>query len=535
MRRRVGVPVAFVAVLALGLLMISPGEAQEPKQGGKLIIATQQDPITMLGAVSTHLHSHMIADTMYSGLVRQKWDDSKPYPDLAERWEVSPDGKTYRFHLVKNATWHDGKPFTSADVKFSIEEVILKNHPAGQMIFGTLDRVDTPDPYTAVFVLKQPYAPLMSYLMSKMYGTIVPKHLYEGTDIKTNPHNFQPVGTGPFKFKEYVKGSYVRVVRNEHYFRKGLPYLDEIVIRIIPDWSAMVAAFETGEVNYICWGLPRHELARLKGLPNVAVDLKTPLTSLGLWTRFNLRHEALGKLKVRQAIAHATDKKEILEKAFFNQGRVAESFVNPDNVVAAWAYDPNVPVYEYNPQKANALLDEAGFPRKADGMRFSIRQYNSASDIEATKTNEMLREQWRKVGIDVKVMPLEGTAYPQLVYTKWDFESAMGFWSFGPDPGLIGLHTHSRQIKLGLAPGNIMGYSSSKQDELLDRASMTLDQKQRAAMYGEIARILAQDLPGMWFTFYLAPFAYHERFVGLPTPALGTGGSYDEIWSKTGK
>jgi peptide/nickel transport system substrate-binding protein len=535
MKRGLGTAIVLAAALALTVLLTLPGAAQEPKQGGRLIVATQQDPITMLGAVSTHLHSHMVADTMYSGLVRQKWDDPKPYPDLAERWEISGDGKVYTFHLVKNATWHDGKPFTSADVKFSIEEVIRKNHPAGGMLFGTLDRVDTPDPYTAVIVLKQPFVPLMSYLMSKMYGTIVPKHIYEGTDIKTNPHNFSPIGTGPFKFKEYVKGSHVRVVRNENYFRKGQPYLDEVVIRIIPDWSAMVAAFETGEVNYMCWGIPRHELPRLEKLPGVAVNLKTPLTSLGLWTRFNLRHEALSKLKVRQAIAYATDKKEILEKAFFNQGSVAESFVNPNNVMAAWAYDAKTPTYEYNVQKANALLDEAGVPRKADGIRFSMRQYNSASDIEATKTNEILREQWRKVGIDVKVMPLEGTAYPQLVYNKWDFESAMGFWFFGPDPGLIGLHVHSRQIKQGLAPGNIMGYSNTRIDELLDKAAMALDQKQRAAMYGEVASILAQDVPTMWFTFGKDPFVFHDRFVGLPTPAYGFSGWYDEIWSKTGK
>ena len=131
MKRGLGTAFVLAAALALMVLLTLPAAAQEPKQGGRLIVATQQDPITMLGAVSTHLHSHMVADTMYSALVRQKWDDPKPYPDLAERWEISGDGKVYTFHLVKNATWHDGKPFTSADVKFSIEEVIRKNHPAG--------------------------------------------------------------------------------------------------------------------------------------------------------------------------------------------------------------------------------------------------------------------------------------------------------------------------------------------------------------------------------------------------------------------
>ncbi|NWG76013.1 MAG: ABC transporter substrate-binding protein, partial [Rubrivivax sp.] len=190
----------MLTCLALVWLLVTAVHGQEPRRGGRLTIATQQDPITMLGAVSPHLHTHMITDTMFNGLVRQTWGDARYYPDLAERWEIAPDGKTYRFHLVRNATWHDGKPFTSADVKFSIEEVTLKNHPAGRTIFGALDRVETPDLYTVVLVMKQPDAPLMSYLASKAYVTIVPKHLYEGTDIKTNPHNFKPIGTGPFKF-----------------------------------------------------------------------------------------------------------------------------------------------------------------------------------------------------------------------------------------------------------------------------------------------------------------------------------------------
>jgi len=254
-----------------------------------------------------------------------------------------------------------------------------------------------------------------------------------------------------------------------------------------------------------------------------------------LWTRFNLRHEALGKLKVRQAIAYATDKEEILKKAFYGQGRIAESFINPDNPLSSWAYNPGIPVYEYKPEKANTLLDEAGFPRKSNGIRFSIRQYTSASDPEAGKTNEILREQWRKVGIDLKVVPLEGTAFAQLVYKKWDFDLAMGFWFFGPDPSLLGLHIHSRQIRPGLVPGNIMGYRNESVDALLDKAAATLDLNERAEIYGEISKILAEDLPAMWFIFDSSAFAYDDRFVGLPTPPFGTNGSYDEIWSKTGK
>jgi len=510
-------------------------EATEPVRGGKLVIATQQDPITLLGAVSMHLHTHIISDTMFNGLVRQQRNSPDPFPDLAEKWQISPDGKTYTFYLEKNVLWHDGQPFTSADVKFSIEEVLLKQHPAGQLLFSAIDRVATPDPFTAVIELKHPYAPLMTWLMCRCFSTIIPKHIYEGTDIKKNPYNFKPIGTGPFQFKEYVKGSHVRVVRNDNYFRNEQPYLDEIIFRIIPDSTSMLAAFETGEVNYMSWGIPGHSLARLEKLPDVKVDIETAAENGALWTRFNLRHEALGQLKVRQAMAYATDKKEILQKVFYGLGIVAESFINPENPFTMEAVNLESPIYDYNPAKANALLDEAGFDRKLDGMRFSIRQYTSTSDVAAGKTNEILRQQWRKIGIDLQVMPLEGTIFPEVVYKKLDFDLAMGFWPFGPDPSLVGLHIHSRQIRPGLIPGNIMAYRNGKVDDLLDKAAVTQDLKERAKMYGEISSIIAEDVPTMWFIFDKSVSVYHDRFVGVSTTAFRAIESYGEIWSKTGK
>ncbi|MBW1700202.1 MAG: hypothetical protein JRH18_21670 [Deltaproteobacteria bacterium] len=344
--------------------------------------------------------------------------------------------------------------------------------------------------------------------------------------------NFKPIGTGPFKFDKYVKGTYVRVVRNEDYSREGQPYLDEIVFRIIPDWSAQVAAFETGEISSLVFSIPRHELPRLAKLPGTKVEIMTPLNNGTLWTRFNLRHEALKNQKVREALQWATDKDEILKKAYYGQGWTANGFINPENPIVSWAYNADVPKYGYDPEKAKQLLDKAGFLPKENGIRFSIRQYNSASDIEAGKANEMLREQWRKVGIELKAMPLEGTAYPQLVYHKWDFDLAMGLWSFGPDPGIVGMHVLSSQIRKGLAPSNVMGSENPKVDELLQQASGKLDRKERGKLYGELAKILNTDLPGMWFIHYKLPFVYNDKFVGLPIPPQGYAGDYDGVWCK---
>ena len=132
-------------------------------------------------------------------------------------------------------------------------------------------------------------------------------------------------------------------------------------------------------------------------------------------------------------------------------------------------------------------------------------------------------------------MPLEGTVFPELVYKKLDFDLAMGFWPFGPDPSLVGLHIHSRQIRPGLIPGNIMAYRNGKVDDLLDKAAVTQDLKERAKMYGEISSIIAEDVPTMWFIFDKSVSVYHDRFVGVSTTAFRAIESYGEIWSKTGK
>jgi len=212
-----------------------------PKRGGTLVIAAGVDPGQLNPAISTAGGTHFVADSMYNGLVFLD-KDLTPKPDLADSWTVSSDSKTYTFKLHPGVKWHDGIAFTSADVKFTFEQVLLKYHSRTKSgLEVVLAGIDTPDDNTVVFRFKTPYGPLLQRL-DVVEAPIVAKHIYEGQDPTKADANLKPVGTGPFKLAEYIKGDTIRMVRNPDYFKPGLPYLDGIVFKVIPQAATQILA-----------------------------------------------------------------------------------------------------------------------------------------------------------------------------------------------------------------------------------------------------------------------------------------------------
>src|ERR671937_2218858 len=201
-------------------------------RGGTLVVALSADPGHLNPAITTSGATHTAAELLYNGLLgRDEHGDA--VPELATRWTIEQAGALYRFLLRDDVTWHDGKRFTSADVKFTFEEVLLKYHARTKAsVGGVLAGIDAPDDHTVVFRFKQPYAPLLLQL-DATEAPIVDKHVYQGSDPQTNPTNAQPIGTGPLKFVSYRKGAEIRLARNPGYFKKGLPYLDALVMRVI--------------------------------------------------------------------------------------------------------------------------------------------------------------------------------------------------------------------------------------------------------------------------------------------------------------
>ena len=222
----------------------------EPTRGGTLVAAIDSDPGSLNPAITTSGGTHTASELVFNGLV-ELTEELEPEPELAESWEVLEDGAVYRFDLRDDVTWHDGEPFTSADVKFTFEEMLLELHSRTQASVGAaLESIETPDPDTVEFRFREPYAPLLLQL-GVTEAPILPMHVYEGTDVMENPANTAPIGTGPFKLVSYEPEAELRFAANEDYFKPDLPYLDEVVMRIIPDKGNQVVALEAGEVDWL--------------------------------------------------------------------------------------------------------------------------------------------------------------------------------------------------------------------------------------------------------------------------------------------
>ena len=261
----------FIATFGLATLVTATALAQGKPGGVANAIIQPEPPGLMLGLVQNG-PTQMVSGNIYEGLLRY---DAKlnPLPSLAESWTISDDGKVYTFKLKQGVTWHDGKPFTAADVVFSTE-FLKQTHPRARANMAQVDKVETPDDHTVVFTLKQPFGPFIGvFEVGSM--PMIPKHIYDGTDYKTNPANNTPVGTGPFMFKEWQKGSFIKLVKNPNYHVKGKPLLDEIYWHVVPDAAARAVAFETGKVDMLPGGsVENFDVPRLSKLKDVCVTGK---------------------------------------------------------------------------------------------------------------------------------------------------------------------------------------------------------------------------------------------------------------------
>jgi peptide/nickel transport system substrate-binding protein len=320
---------------------------------------------------------------------------------------------------------------------------------------------------------------------------IVAKHVYEGQDPTKADANLHPVGTGPYKLAEYTKGDKVRMVRNENYFKPGLPYLDEIDFRIIPQASTAVLALEQGEVDYI-QGVPGPDLPRVQ--QNKAITLaQTGAGSGGSFCAdtliFDLSRPPLDKPEVRQAFAYGMDREQILHEVYFDQGRVATSAISAD---IAWAHNPNVQQHPHDPAKANQLLDQAGLPKAANGMRFTSTFVHATS---YAKFGELMKQQLATVGIDIDLQPMEVNAANEREFIKKDFDLGFASYCNGPDPE-IGVRRMYVSNNIGpILFSNGAGYINPQVDQLFDQAAAAVDRSERARAYFQIQDIAARDLP----------------------------------------
>ncbi len=474
-----------------------------PVAGGTLVVAISSDPGGLNPAITTSGGTHTASELMFNGLVELD-ADGEPQPELAESWEITDDGATYTFALREDVTWHDGEPFTAADVVYSFNEVLTSLHSRTASSIGSnITSIEAPDDQTVVFTFAEPYAPLLQQL-DVTEAPILPAHIYEGTDPLENPANNEPVGTGPFRFVSYTPDSEVRMERNEDYFKDGLPLLDEVVMRVIEDGASRLAALESGEVDFL-FDTPGPELERLRG--DADYDTLDTLINPGganciMTVAFNLDRPIFADQAVRRAVGHALDRNQFLERVLFGGGLVAEA---PISSGIAFAHADDVELPDFDVEAAATLLDGAGWTRDGDGTR-------TATGVEGVEDGtplafdflhfptfaaygELFRAQLAGVGIDVTLRPLDPPVFASTVFTDRAFDTNIISYCNGQDPE-IGVRRMFDSARIGPVPfSNAAGYSNADVDALFAEASTTIDQDERGELYREIQELVAEDLP----------------------------------------
>ena len=456
---------------------------------------------------------------IFAGLVSVGKDYAiEPY--LAESWEVSEDNLTVTFDLVDGATFHDGEPITSEDVKFSFETVTA-NHPFGKAMFGNISSIDTPDDDTVVVHLSKP-TPSLLVSLQPLLMPVIPQHIYgDGQEVKTHPRNLQDVvGSGPFKVAENIPAERLVLEKNEDFFIEGKPHLDKIVYPLVKDPLTRTLMLETGEIDYAGFaGIRPTDWPRLERADGVNVTTDG-YGAIGYvhYLELNLREKPFSDLKVREALAHAIDT-GFLSKVIF--GGRTEPGTGPLHTGNPY-YTADVTMFEPDMELAAKMLDEAGYPVGDNGKRFSfVLDVPSWAPQAHVPMAEYIQAQLAKLDIEVELRraPDFGTWVKRIA--SWDYDATMNGSFNYPDP-TIGVHRHfdCDNVK-NVIWSNTQGYCNPEMDKLLDAATVETDDTARKALYADIQKMAKEDLALIYMPQDFSVTVYSDKVKGLPDSPFG--------------
>lgn len=522
---------SLVIGLLVGAFTVSSAVAQsaqptapKPVAGGTLQSLLWPEPPGIMTGQFLQSSAILPSTKIFESLLSYDFQ-LNPKPNLAESWTIAPDGKRYTFKLRKNVKWHDGKPFTADDVVFTFGEYLIDVHPRAKTVFERT-KVAKIDDHTVEFTLQEPFSPL---IRSFDLGTlIVPAHLYKGTDFRKNPYNTKPVGTGPFKFKEWKRGEYIHLVRNDDYWRSGLPYLKEIYYRFVPDAASRAMALESQQMHLATQNdLELLDVNRLAKMPGISVTNKgwewgSPI----VWIEMNTRKAPFNDKRFRQAVMYALDRNFMRDNVFQGYAKTATGPIHSDSPF----YEPNVRKYEFDPAKAEALLDEMGLKRGANGMRTTVKLLGLPYGEMWNRAAEYTRQALRKVGVDVVLEPSDAAGWADRT-RNWNFEMTMYFLTTLSDPALGVSRTFmSDNQRQGVLFTNHSGYANPKVDDLFRRAAMTVNEAERKKLYSEVQQIMVDEAAVAWLVELVWPTVYNKKLHNVVTDGVGPNGNFAETW-----
>ena len=494
MARRHGMIGIVAATLVLALGFGFPAQAADtPQQGGTLTVGFPSDSKTLDPTFSVEATERQALYLVYNTLVQYGTDFSIK-PELAESWTVEDGGKRVVFKLRPGVKFQDGTNFDATAVKWNIDHRLDKtvSSPQRAQLDPIIASVEVVDPLTVAFDLKEPYAGLLSLLGERPGFMISPAAAQKyGPDFGNHP-----VGTGPFIFKEWVRGSHITFERNPDYWDKGKPYLDKIIFADVSGSVVGVQRLLTSELDYVGELSPQD----VRPLQEKS-DIKLYPISVGRWysLQWHWNEPPFNNAKLRQAIAHAIDRKRLNDILELGKGQIADGPTPP----GLWWYDPAIKSYDYDPAKAKQLLAEAGYP---NGFEFVL----STPQVPIfQQLNQLLQEQFAAVGIKVTLDPAaQNEWYARLVKRATNFSPTR--WTQRADPdGFLSILFDSK----GYA--NTENYKNEKVDALLQQAVQTYDTAERKKLYSEAQTLIVQDLPMVPLFFSVEYAAISDKVRGF--------------------
>jgi peptide/nickel transport system substrate-binding protein len=495
------------AMLLLAFAALSCSHNKPDPNTAVMII--ESSPTNLDPRVGTDAQSERIDKLIFDSLVRRD-DHFNLEPWVAERWEI-PDPLTYIFHLRHNVRFSDGRPLTSGDVKYTFDTIIGgKIRTAKASTYQFVDHIEVPDQYTVIFKLKQPYATLL-WNVSDGASAIIPA----GAPDDFNQH---PIGSGPFRFVSMEQDKDVVVERNPNYWGMAAK-IPRIRFIVVPDATTRALELRKGSADAAINALSPDTVVTLRNEPSLVTE-RAPGT-IYAYLAMNLRDPILKDVRVRQALAHAMDRRPMIQYLWRGLARPASSVLPPEH----WAYNPDVAHYSYDPAKARELLDAAGYGTGKDGIRFHITMKTSTE--ESTRLlAAVLQQQLRSVGIALDIRSYEfATFYADVV--KGAFQLYSIRWIGGnEDPDIFENVFDSASFAPRRA--NRGYYSNPRVDALIAAGRSTVDQDKRRADYFELQNIVAEELPyiNLW---YLDNILVHSK--RLRNVKLSPSGNYDFLTS----
>jgi len=507
-----------------------------PKAGGTVVVAHRQEPDRFWGPL-TGLTVSMEVGRLINHPLLGVDENGDFFPFLitevptVENGGISADSKTVTLHLLENVKWHDGEAFTARDVCFTWEAIMMPDTDVRSRVgFDRIESCETPDDYTVVFNFEEVDAP---FLMRLSESEILPEHILGGLSAEEfNAADWfrAPVGTGPFKFKEWAPGDHITVVKNPDYFIEGQPYLDEIAYKIVPDPNTLLNMLETGDVD-IQLRVTDDLALLLDDMPNVDRITVPAVTPWLIW--INNNYPFFKDVRTRQALAYGFDKELICREVYKGLSEPADGVISPQ----LWAYNPDIMKFRLDPEKAAALLEEVGW---RDEDNDGIREAHGVEGVEdgtplhfdiANIAGEEIRvtllslviAQWKEVGIDAEINLVDvGKMFGEM-HPNNDFRVSYSYIGRYVDPDIGSLYLDRDRFN---NRDNYVGYSNERVDELIIASQQTMDQEKRKEYLWEAQEIIAQEVPQLFIGWRANTTGINNRVQGYkPAPV------YREMWN----